>query len=173
MCFLLGEFAHLTAQTKVNFPVINTPFHDGPVTRDAPDSLSIQGELESGAMVTYHMFSTTQAAKTSFSWTITGDKGSLKFDGDFINIQMQPPKLYMQKGSDDGTPNTEVEDVWKPIEVDDAMAFGQIGEVYAAFANGEKIKGSLVDFEGAALRHRMLDACFKSARDGTRETYRK
>jgi predicted dehydrogenase len=51
------------------------------------------------------------------------------------------------------------------------MAYGQVGEVYDAIANGEKVKGCLVDFEGAALRHRMLDACFKSARDGTRETY--
>lgn len=51
------------------------------------------------------------------------------------------------------------------------MAYGQVGEVFDAIANGESVKGCLIDFEGAALRHRTLDACFKSARDGTRETY--
>lgn len=189
MCFLLGEFSHLTAQAKVNFPVVNTPFHDKPVTRDAFDSLAVQGELESGATVTFHMFSTTPATKSSsFTWTITGEKGSLRLDSGLINIQMEPPKLYWQKGSEEmvvsnaeGVPMRDLykdggvtkDETWKLIDVDNPMAYGQTGEVYAAFADGEKIKGSLVDFEGAALRHRMLEACFKSSRDGTRETYRK
>jgi predicted dehydrogenase len=98
MRFLLGEFSSLTAQVKTNVPVVTGPFHDGPVTRDSPDSISIHGELESGAAVTFHMFSTTFATNASFAWTITGDKGSLKFEGNLVNIQMEPPTLYWQKG---------------------------------------------------------------------------
>jgi hypothetical protein len=52
------------------------------------------------------------------------------------------------------------------------MAVGGVGELYEAIASGEDGKHCLVDFEGAALRHRMLEACAKSARYGTRERYR-
>jgi predicted dehydrogenase len=188
MCFLLGEFSTLTAQTKLSFPVVVTPFNDGPVTRDSPDGLAVQGELESGTVVTFHMFSATHATKASFAWTITGEKGALRFEGNFVNMQMEPPKLYWQKGSEQGfganmkeasvldfimSNSKSTGEVWELVEVENPMAYGQIGELYEAFAKGEKIKGSLVDFEGAALRHRMLEACFKSSRDGTRETYRK
>lgn len=77
MCFFLGEFSWLTAQAKVNFLAVNTPFHDGLVTRDTFDSFAVQGELESGAMVTFYTFSTTLATGSSFTWTITGEKGPL------------------------------------------------------------------------------------------------
>jgi predicted dehydrogenase len=114
ICFLLGEFSSLTAQVKTNFPVVTGLFHDGPVTRDSPDSISIQGELESGAAVTFHMFSTTFTTNASFAWTITGDKRSLKFEGNLVNIQMEPPTLYWQKGREltkaipEGVPMAEV-----------------------------------------------------------------
>jgi predicted dehydrogenase len=91
---------------------------------------------------------------------------------------MDPPNLFRYKpealksGAEvyielDGGP----QGIREPVEVAQPMAYGQVGEVYDAIANGEKVKGCLVDFEGAALWHRMLDACFKSARDETRETY--
>jgi predicted dehydrogenase len=116
------------------------------------------------------MYATTAEAAASLTWTITGEKGSLRFDGTYVNLQMVPPTLSRHRGGGD-------KGVWEIVEVKEALAsglvWGQVGELYYAFANGEKVKGCLVDFEGAALRHRMLDACFKSSRDGTRETYRK
>jgi predicted dehydrogenase len=164
MCFLLGEFSSLTAQARCVFPSITTPHHAEPVSRDAFDTLSVQGVLESGATATFHVFSTTSEAAPSITWIITGKKGSLKFDGQNVNIQMVAPDLFSHYGSGR-------ERNWERIAVDAPMAFGQVGEVYSAFASGEKAKGCLVDFKGAALRHRMLEACFKSSRDGTRETY--
>jgi hypothetical protein len=93
---------------------------------------------------------------------------------------MDPPDLFRYKPE---VPKSGAEvyieldgrqhEIWEPVEVVPPMAYGQVGVVYDAIANGEKVKGCLVDFKGTALRHRMLDACFKSARNGTRETYRK
>lgn len=134
------------------------------------------------------MFSTTKETSSSFTWIITGEKGSLKLEGGYVNIQMEPPILYMQQSGEEakkldvfGLSATELyremgkprEDRWKVVEVDQPLSYGQVGEVYEAFVDGEKEKGSLVDFEGAALKHRTLEACFKSSRDRTRETYRK
>jgi predicted dehydrogenase len=178
MCFLLGEFAFLNGNTKLNFPIGTSPFHTSPVSQTSFDSLSVLGELDSGTMATFHIFSTTSGVD-SFTWIITGEKGSLKFEGNAVNIQMDPPKLF--KNSAGFKPNANIyterdegaHGMWEPVEVAEPMAFGQVGELYDAIANGEKAKGCLVDFEGGALRHRMLDACFRSACNGTRETYRK
>jgi predicted dehydrogenase len=180
MCFLLGEFAFLNANAKVNFPVVTTPFHTDHVSQTAFDSLSIHGELESGTTATFQMLSTTSGAN-SLTWTITGTTGSLKFEGSAVNIQMDPPRLFLYKAGNPGNLESDtpiytgvaLQDMWEPVEVAPPIAYGQIGEIYDAFVNGEKASGCLVDFEGAALRHRMLEACFKSARNGTRETYRK
>lgn len=166
MCFLLGEFASLTAHARCMFPSISTPHHAEPFSRDAFDTLSVQGILESGAAAAFHVFSTTSEAAPSITWTITGEKGSLRFDGIHVNIQMVAPVLSHHHGS--GSAGS-----WVKVETEPPMAFGQVGELYSMFANGEKVQGCLVDFEGAALRHRMLEACFKSSRDGTRETYAK
>jgi len=182
MCFLLGEFAFLNAIAKVNFPTISTPFHTGPLSQTAFDSISIHGELDSGTTVTFRMFSTTSGVN-SLTWIVAGEKDSLEFEASAVNMQTDPPKLFIHHGRKqedqglsadiyyerDGSPQA----VWQFVEVAHPMAYGQVGEVYDAFANGEKVKGSLVDFEGGALRHRMLDACFRSTRNGTRETYRK
>jgi predicted dehydrogenase len=176
-CFLLGEFAFLNANAKANFPMVTTPFHAGLLSVTAFDSLSVHGELESGTTATFQIFSTT-SGMNSLTWVITGERGSLKFEAGAVPLQMDPPNLFRYKpealksGAEvyielDGGP----QGIREPVEVAQPMAYGQVGEVYDAIANGEKVKGCLVDFEGAALWHRMLDACFKSARDETRETY--
>jgi predicted dehydrogenase len=167
MCFLLGEFSHLT-------PTTNTAFRHSPNQQNdhesqnptSPDSFSVQGILDSGAAVSFHMFLMTAEAPSSVSWAITGEKGSLKFEGSNINIQMIPPTLYQHQGG--GSKMN-----WEKVEVPAPMAFGGVGELYEAIALGEKVEGCLVNFEMVALRHRMLDACARSAKDGTRETYRK
>jgi predicted dehydrogenase len=135
MCFLLGEFSNLSARASCAFPIITTPHHSKPVHRDAFDSLSVQGVLESGTSVNFHMYSTTAEAAASLTWTITGEKGSLRFDGTFVNLQMVPPTLSCQRGGGD-------KGVWEIAEVKEALASGlargQVGELYYAFANGRR-----------------------------------
>jgi len=95
-CFLLGEFAFLNANAKVNFPMVTTPFHAGPVSVTAFDSLSVHGELESGTAATFQIFSTT-SGMNSLTWVITGERGSLKFEAGGVAIQMDPPNLFRCK----------------------------------------------------------------------------
>ena len=149
------------------FPVITTPHHEGPVTRDAPDSFLVQGVLKTGTVVSFSMFLTPPGAPSSFTWTIAGEKGALKFEANNINIQIVPPKLYWYHSR----LNMNKPPEWQEVPVEDPLAFGQVGELYQAIADAEKVPGILTDFDQAALRHSMLEACVKSARDGTREKY--
>jgi predicted dehydrogenase len=122
----------------------------------------VQGVLSNGAVASLSLVLATKDTPSSISWIITGEKASLKFEGPNINIQMIPPELFLHAGAGKE---------WEKIEITPAFAFGQVGELYEAIADGEKTKGCLVDLEGATLRHRMLEACARSSESGTRETY--
>ncbi|KAL2807905.1 hypothetical protein BJX63DRAFT_410937 [Aspergillus granulosus] len=167
LCFLLGEFESLSSSVNCFFPQIATPHHKEEVNRDAPDSILVQGTLQSGAMASFSMVLTPPGTPSSFSWTIAGEKGALKLESNNINIQILPPKLYSYGLSEcpDSNPS------WKEVHVPEPLHFGQVGELYQAFVDGEKVMGILTDFDGAALRHRMLEACLKSSKTGTRQRY--
>ncbi|KAF2168553.1 hypothetical protein M409DRAFT_21304 [Zasmidium cellare ATCC 36951] len=172
--FLLGEYEHLTAQHDCFFKTVTTPHHDHPVSRDAPDSFLVQGKLQSGAVASFSLILTTPGSPSSFSWTIAGDKGALKLEGPNINIQMVSPMVYFASN-----PNFSMEDYlggktleWEEVAVPKTKTANNTGDLYLAIADRKNaVEGSVVDFERAALRHRMLEAGMKSGREGTIEKY--
>ncbi|KAK4693820.1 hypothetical protein P7C71_g3650, partial [Lecanoromycetidae sp. Uapishka_2] len=163
LCYLLGEFKHLNATTAVTFPEIALIGDDGKSTmieRKFVDAIAVQGILENGATANYVSTTTTTATPTKFEWIISGEKGSLKFEGGAF-IALFPPKLYEYKAGEGAK--------WEEVDIPGQLAFGGVGELYAAYAKGEK--DGLVDFDEAVKRHRMVDAIYRSAEKGTRETY--
>lgn len=179
LCYLLGEFKSLNATTAITFPELRYIQADGsktePVKSNLADFVSIQGVLESGATVNFVSSSTTEATPAHFEWIISGEEGSLKFEGPGQFIAMAPPTLYQSappkqegKGEEEkGRVATQEGRKWEEVEVGKG-GFGGIGEVYAAFAEGNK---DLVDFDVAVKRHKMVEAIFRSAKEGTRESY--
>ena len=183
LCYLLGEFKSLNATTISAFPEIRFNRPDGsktePVKNTLADTVSVQGVLESGAIVNFVSSTTTEATPGRLEWIISGEKGSLKFEGPSQFIAFAPHTLYQfappkqeDKGGEDSIysaklPGEEGVGKWEEVEVGKGW-FGGIGEAYAAFAEGNK---DLVDFEGAVKRHELVDAIFRSAKNGTRESF--
>lgn len=179
LCYLLGEFGSLNATTATTFPEIRFVQADGskgePVKSNIADFISIQGVLESGAGVSFVSAATTEATPGQFEWIIHGEKGSLKFEGVSQLIAMSPPTLYQSgpakpkgKGEEEGGAYaTRKGAEWEEVEVGEG-AFGGIGAVYSAFAEGNE---DLVDFDVAVKRHKMVEAIIRSAKNGTRESY--
>ena len=179
LCYLLGEFKSLTATTATAFPELRFIQADGskgePVKSNIADFISIQGVLESGASVNFVCSSTTEATPGRLEWIISGEKGSLKFEGPSQFIQMAPHSLYQfappqpeGRGEKEGPFSTAKEGgQWEEVEFAKGP-FGGIGEVYEAFAEGRE---DLVDFDEAVKRHKMVEAIFRSAKNGTRESY--
>ncbi|CEJ62740.1 hypothetical protein PMG11_11231 [Penicillium brasilianum] len=165
LCFLLGEFESLSSTINCFFPNIETDHHKEPVKRDAPDSILVQGKLQSGAVASFSMILTPPGTPSSFTWTIAGEKGALKLESSNINIQIIPPKVYIHR-TDSGCVSE-----WEEVPVTEPLHFGQVGELYQAFVDGEKVPGILTDFDGAALRHRMLEACLTSSKTGILQRY--
>ena len=166
LCYLLGEFKSFNVTTAITFPEIGIIQADGSresAKRTQADCVSVQGVLEGGAVASFVSVSTTEATPGHFEWIISGEKGSLKFEGPGQFIAIVPHKLYQSApGKEGGT--------WEEVayEKGQSGAIGGIGPVYEAFAEGNK---DLVDFDEAVKRHKMVDALFRSATNGTRESY--
>lgn len=181
LCYLLGEFKSLNATTANTFPELRFVQADGskgePVKSGLADFVSIQGVLESGATVNFVSSSTTEATPGRLEWIISGEKGSLKFESQSQFIAIAPHTLYQftpakpegqgEEGKLKSLFAAKEGGQWEEIEFEKG-AFGGIGEVYAAFAEGDK---DLVDFDEAVKRHKMVEAIFRSAKNGTRESY--
>lgn len=163
LCFLLSEFKSLNATTAITYPTVQFTKADGtktePAERKFVDSISVQGVLQSGATASLSISATAEATPERFEWIISGAKGSLKIEGAAAFIVMAPPTLYQY------TPGEGAK--WEEVQVEKGM-FGDIGEVYAAYAEGRK---GVVDFDEAVKRHRMVEAIYRSAEKGTRESY--
>ena len=180
LCYLLGEFKSLNATTATAFPELRFVQDDGskgePVKSNIADFVSVSGVLESGVIASFVMTLTTEATPTRNEWIISGEKGALKFESQAPFMAIGPHKLYQctphkQGGGrgDEVVSPYEVKDgvQWEEVEFERG-AFGGIGEVYAAFADGNK---DLVDFDEAVKRHKMVEAILRSAKNGTRESY--
>lgn len=144
----------------------------GKLKRTSPDAVVVQGVLESGALATAQIITTTASTPDSVVWIISGEKGALKLEGQSLIIQMFAPKLYRFKKAEQAWQIHYVAQkesgTWEEVE---AETKSQVFEEYLAFA--EDRKDSYVSFDQAVVRHRMVEAIWKSARDGTRETYDK
>ena len=179
ICYLLGEFTSLNATTATAFPEIRFVQADGskgePVKSNIADFVSVSGVLESGATASFVLALTTEATPTRYEWIISGEEGSLKLETQAPFLNIGPHKLYQStlhkqdgKGGEGQSPYAEKDGAqWEEVEFAPG-GFGGIGEVYAAFAEGNK---DLVDFDEAVKRHKMVDAILRSAKNGTRESY--
>lgn len=105
----------------------------------------------------------TSPTGRNFYWEITGTKASLVLEADSGHIQMYQPTLKFLK---QGAAVAELEEVL----VDKAGDFSyNVGLAWDAFA--ARGPGSVTTFEDALVRHRMIDAIYKSNEKGTREAY--
>lgn len=97
-------------------------------------------------------------------------------EGKSFAVQMMPPKLFMaeapqgaeQKGIYD---SREGGAEWREIEVAKSGlgVFGGVAEVYEKIGKGDT--DGLVGFEEAVVRHKMVEAIERSAREGRRVEY--
>lgn len=159
---ILGEFKHLQASTVTNFEELPVLDADKKVLRHAkataPDGLVVGGVLQNGATISWQLTTTTVNNPNSLLWIIHGEKGTLKIEGEAPFLNIATPKISWFK---DGK--------WQDVEAPAINPISSVARVYKAFAEGKT--NEYVDFEQGEVRHRLLEAIWKSARDGTRESY--
>lgn len=142
--------------------------------RKFADSVAVQGVLESGTTASFAFNITTPGTPDHLTWIIAGEKGSLKMESDGALLQMASTRLLQYTPDPNKTGNVYADGTespkWEEIKLPPPSGyFGGVGELYAAFAEGKT--EVLVDFEEAVKRHKMVEAIFRSAEKGTRESY--
>ena len=164
LCYLLGEFAEVSARVTTRIPMWQhaTTGEDFPV--DAPDTVSASGILRNGVEVVYQVASVPfNASGTRLE--IYGRKGTLILTSQSVNIG--PSQLFLAKG------NESLVEVVAPEEyhlVPEGMRAGpgiNVGQAYARFATAmDTGNAGAPDFRWAVTRHRLIDAMEQSHREG-------
>lgn len=165
-CYVLGEFKDLQATLANNRPKIDIVDDKGKhlrtVDKTAHDHLGLTGTLQRGGVGTVVYQSGTSLTGKNFYWEINGTKGSLLLEGTSGHIQMFHPTLKFV--------SVEKDAKLEEVEVKAPSEFSyNVGRAWDAFA-GEG-SGTVTTFEDALLRHKMIEAIYRSNEKGTRETY--
>jgi len=167
MCYVLGdEFESLQATLANNRPQIPILDDGGNVLKTldktAHDYVSVSGTLQKGGVATVVYQGGMSSTGKNFYWEINGTKGSLVFEADNGHVQMFHPSLKFVK-AEEGAVLEEV-----PVEVAADWSYN-VGRAWDAFVG--KGSGPVTTFEDALLRHRMIEAIYRSDERGTRESY--
>ncbi|CAF2482959.1 unnamed protein product [Rotaria sp. Silwood2] len=163
MCYILGEFESLTATTHNSRDTIEVQDEKGNKIRDVPltshDQMSVSGVLTSGAYASVHLRGGSYKG-TNLLWEIEGTHGELQVRGPNGHLQLSFPTLY---ASFDG------EDMIEIALNDKQATHVNVGKAYDEFA---KEGGLYPTWEDAVIRHRMIEAIYRSAKTGTKQTYK-
>ncbi len=165
LCYVLGEFKDLQAtlanhQPKV--PIVEPTSCKllRTVHNSTYDYVSVTGTLFSGAVATVVYQGGQSPTGKGFYWEIRGTNGSLIIEGPNGLIEMFATSLkFVEPGGEPQEIETEVAGDW---------AYN-VGKAWDAFV-GEG-SGTVPTFEDALVRHKMIDAIYRSHENGTRETY--
>ncbi|KAF1914717.1 NAD-binding Rossmann fold oxidoreductase family protein [Ampelomyces quisqualis] len=171
LCYVLGELKDISA-TLANL----RPEHDllgqdnkvkGKVQKTAHDYVSIVGRLaDGGGVVNVTYAPDSSRTGRNFYWEINGTDGSLVLENPNAmggHVQMfQPATIKLTIGNDTEEVQTE-----KAADI----SFN-VGKAWDAWAGVGLDQGhSVTTWDDALVRHKMIDAIYRSAERGTRENY--
>ncbi|EXJ81717.1 hypothetical protein A1O1_07782 [Capronia coronata CBS 617.96] len=169
LCWVLGELADVQATLANNRPELllvdgsTSESKPKPVPKTAHDYMALTGHLvKGGGVATVVYQGGTSVTGKDFYWEINGTKGSLVLEADKGHVQMFHPTLKFVKAE----PGAKLDEVL--VDRADDLSYN-VGLAWDAFV--DKGPGSVTTFEDALLRHKMIDAIYRSNEKGTRETY--
>ena len=167
LCYILGEFAEVGARVTTRIEVWKHAVTGEDFPVDAPDTVTAAGVLKSGAEVSYQVASVPYNASGT-SMEIYGRKGTLVLTSKSVNIG--PSQLHLAIGSEKMA-EIAPPDSYLLIPADMAAGPGRnVGQAYARFADamksGQSGTADAPDFNGAVVRHALIDAMERSHREG-------
>ncbi|KAF2807824.1 oxidoreductase [Mytilinidion resinicola] len=170
--YSLGEISSFSSIIETKRPKVEIVDGKGAVvktiTRTTHDQILLQGHLESGALLSYHMRGGPAfAGNEGLIWRIYGETGE---------IQVTASGTYLQAGHEDMTIRLQDHATGETTKIepneDDLSKlplFTQnVGRVYEAFA--DKKTDGYMDWSYALLRHKLVDEIYKRDAAGKQET---
>lgn len=180
---MLGEVKDISATLANHLPELDLTDKDGKVIgkigKTAHDYVSITASLvNGGGIVDVTYAGGLSRTNRDFIWEINGTEGTLLLEGAKMggHVQMYQPTVKFAKKSTGPViytqPSGGASEV-QEVEVEKAPDFSyNVGRAWNAWAGADLDKGaSATTFEDALLRHKMIEAIYRSAKQGTRENY--
>lgn len=169
LCYVVNsELQGISATLSNQYPEIDLVDNDGiPIEKrkkTAHDFVSMTASLVDGGgnvVVTYAPG--TSRSGHNFYWEIIGSEGTLVLEGPVGHVQMFQPTVRLAMGREEP----------REIDVEKAVDFSfNVGKAWDAWAGIGSAKGhSVMTWEHALVRHKMIEAIYRSAEKGTRENY--
>ncbi|CAF1548392.1 unnamed protein product [Adineta ricciae] len=163
MCYVFGEFESVTATTHNARKTIEVRDDKGNKLRDEPktsyDQMTVSGVLKSGTYASVHLRGDSYKS-ANLLWGVEGTQGELQIKSPLGHLQLSSPTLY---GSFNGGDMTEIK-----LDGEQNLSFN-VGRAYDEFA---KKDGVYPTWKDAVVRHRMIEAIYKSAQTGTKQEYK-
>lgn len=183
LCYVLGEIQDISATLANLMPELDLVSNEGKpagrVSKTAHDHVSITGQLmNGGGIVNVTYAGGFSRSNRDFVWEIVGTGGTLLLEGPKMggHVQMYQPTVRFAALSPPAalySATSDEKQELRIIEVEKApdMSFN-VGRAWDAWAGVGVDKGhSVTTFEDALLRHRMIDAIYRSAESGKKENY--
>ena len=180
LCFCLGNFSELSAIVQTQTPVWHTVDTDEDVHVDSPDTIMVNGVLDSGCLVSIHVASTPGPAP-GWRMQVYGTEGSLVATSTLMlqygEISLRGARETRESDLASGfrydgeAALEEIEmastDIWVPPEVPNGPPFN-VAQLYRLLSDGI-LKGSVIrpDFDDALANHRLLHTIEVAAESGT------
>jgi predicted dehydrogenase len=171
LCYVLGEFADLSALSDLRRPLITIEETGEQIVKTAPDQIAVMGTLASGATASIHVRESV-AGGTGFLWEINGTDGTLRISADAAQPQIYPLTVAGAQGRNEPVElavPTALTQRWPELAGLEGAPADNVGRTYAAFAadidNGTH---TVPDFADAVRRHEVIAAIERSAATGGR-----
>lgn len=170
LCYVLGEIKDISAQLANFRPEIQIVDANNQPTKKASktahDYVSINGRLANGGgLVDVTYAPGLSRTGRDFIWEINGSEGTILLEGPKMggHVQMVHPTIKLA---------TDQEEL-REIEVETAADYSfNVGKAWDAWAGVGLENGySVTTWEDALIRHKMIDAIYRSAESGKRENY--
>ncbi|KAF1922465.1 NAD-binding Rossmann fold oxidoreductase family protein [Didymella exigua CBS 183.55] len=183
LCYVLGEMEDISASLANLRPELDLIGQDGKparrVSKTAHDHVSITGQLlNGGGIVSVTYAGGESRSNRDFVWEIIGTEGTLILEGPRMggHVQMYQPTIKIAASDTSPALYGETPHAKQELEVvkveTAAHASFNVGRAWDAWAGVGLDKGnSVTTFEDALLRHKMIDAIYRSAETGKKENY--
>ncbi|KAL6798619.1 hypothetical protein J3E68DRAFT_400318 [Trichoderma sp. SZMC 28012] len=159
---ILGDFKDIQSTFKIQNKKTKLVDHEGKTIHEnfditAPDTILLQGVLESGAVASMTMRTSKEPVdNTGFRWVISGTKGELELTSDPGIFHWGPPGLKL-KLREFGGEEKEIDfNTGEPEHLSQVSYMGQnVARLYEAFATGEE--DGYATLEDALKVHKALE----------------
>ena len=168
LCFVLGEFAEVSARLATRITEWHNTDTGETMTVDAPDWISVAGRLERGTEVSF-LVATEPFNPSGNRFEIYGSEGTLVINGGSANSG--PNQLHGARGKE---PLVAMEPPQRFVLVPEGTPAGpprNVGQAYARLADAVAQDAPFSpDFAHAVKRHKLIDALERSSAE--RQTVR-